>query len=227
MCRSHAACVQHLRVCLNLQEGSGAGQRDDNASKQAGADAAGGQTNTGGTCQCRSGTTAGLRWSPLRPHMLQRTPCMMVDTKCLSASAMSVSACCSTVVHLYHALAVCLTQHASRFNSFHTAAAHLCAGLVLVLAKLCVHMENTTVPHVVEVLAGAFQGKGLTGSDGPPRFVGGEVARRLGSTASKPHCHQHCRLAHVMQPRSRNHSKLCKHSTSLDSFAQWTYMLQC
>jgi hypothetical protein len=60
-----------------------------------------------------------------------------------------------------------------------------CAGLVLVLAKLCVHMETTTVPYVVEVLAGAFQGRGLAGSDGPPRFVGGEVARRLGSTASE------------------------------------------
>jgi hypothetical protein len=56
---------------------------------------------------------------------------------------------------------------------------------VLVLAKLCVHMETTTVPHVVEVLAGAFQGRGLAGSDGPPRFVGGEVARRLGATASE------------------------------------------
>ena len=61
-------------------------------------------------------------------------------------------------------------------------------GLVLVLAKLCVHMETTTVSHVVEVLAGAFQGNGLTGSDGPPRFVGGEVARRLGATASEFLC---------------------------------------
>jgi hypothetical protein len=46
-------------------------------------------------------------------------------------------------------------------------------------------METTTVPHVVEVLAGAFQGRGLAGTDGPPRFVGGEVARRLGATASE------------------------------------------
>lgn len=57
------------------------------------------------------------------------------------------------------------------------------------LAKLCVHMETTTVPHVVEVLAGAFQGgAGFSGSDGPPRFVGGEVARQLGSTASEWLC---------------------------------------
>lgn len=70
-----------------------------------------------------------------------------------------------------------------------------CPGLVLVLAKLCVHMETTTVPYVVEVLAGAFQGRGLAGSDGPPRFVGGEVARRLGSTASESQarsCHTAC-----------------------------------
>jgi hypothetical protein len=59
-------------------------------------------------------------------------------------------------------------------------------GLVLVLAKLCVHMETMTVPHIVEVLANAFQGSGSTGSDAPPRFVGGEVARRLGTIASEP-----------------------------------------
>jgi hypothetical protein len=57
-------------------------------------------------------------------------------------------------------------------------------GLVLVLAKLCVHMETTTVPHVVEVLAASAQGAAAF-SDGPPRFVGGEVARQLGSTASE------------------------------------------
>jgi hypothetical protein len=58
------------------------------------------------------------------------------------------------------------------------------AGLVLVLAKLCGHMETTVVPYVVEVLAASFQG-GAGFSDGPPRFVGGEVARHLGSTASE------------------------------------------
>lgn len=58
-------------------------------------------------------------------------------------------------------------------------------GLVLVLANLCLHMETSTVPLVVELLAGAFQGSSGTPSDGPPRFVGGEVARRVGHTASE------------------------------------------
>lgn len=84
---------------------------------------------------------------------------------CLSAT--------SHAVPMVHAVSLCVL------------CAIACPGLVLVLAKLCVHMETTTVPYVVEVLVGAFQGRGLAGSDGPPRFVGGEVARRLGSTASE------------------------------------------
>lgn len=61
------------------------------------------------------------------------------------------------------------------------------AGLVLLLAKLCLHLEGTVVPHVVEVLAaGAFQGgRGRRAGDTPPQFVGGEAARRLGSAARK------------------------------------------
>jgi hypothetical protein len=54
---------------------------------------------------------------------------------------------------------------------------------VLVLAKLCVHIETITVPYVVEVLAGAFSI--YSSGDGPPRFVGGEAARRLGTTGSE------------------------------------------
>jgi len=62
----------------------------------------------------------------------------------------------------------------------------LIVGLVLLLAKLCVHMETTTVLHVVEVLGSAFQSRAaFTSNDGLPRFVGGNVARRLGSTASE------------------------------------------
>lgn len=57
------------------------------------------------------------------------------------------------------------------------------AGVVLLLAKLCAFMEATTVPYVVEVLAVAFQGRGLRATGEPPQFVGGEVARRLGSAA--------------------------------------------
>ena len=61
-----------------------------------------------------------------------------------------------------------------------------CAGLVLVLARLCVHMETNTVPLAVELLGGAFQGsRSSSHSDGPPRFIGGQVARRLGTTASE------------------------------------------
>lgn len=60
----------------------------------------------------------------------------------------------------------------------------VCVGLVLLLAKLCVFMESTTIPSVMDLLASAFQGKGFRASDEPPPFVGGEVARRLG-TASR------------------------------------------
>eukprot|EP00878_Enallax_costatus_P034185 GHUV01037857.1.p1 GENE.GHUV01037857.1~~GHUV01037857.1.p1 ORF type:complete len:130 (-),score=24.76 GHUV01037857.1:347-736(-) len=46
-------------------------------------------------------------------------------------------------------------------------------------------MESTTVPSVMELLASAFQTKGFRGSDEPPPFVGGEVARRLGTAGSE------------------------------------------
>lgn len=58
-------------------------------------------------------------------------------------------------------------------------------GIVLLLAKLCVFMEGTTVPSVMELLAASFLGRGFRSSDEPPPFVGGEVARRLGTAASK------------------------------------------
>jgi hypothetical protein len=60
------------------------------------------------------------------------------------------------------------------------------AALVLLLAKLCMFMEDSSVPYVMEVLAAGFQGRtGFRASDEPPPFVGGEVARRLGTAASK------------------------------------------
>jgi hypothetical protein len=60
------------------------------------------------------------------------------------------------------------------------------AGLVLLLAKLCMFMEDSSVPYVMEVLAAGFQGRtGFRASDEPPPFVGGEVARRLGTAASE------------------------------------------
>jgi hypothetical protein len=60
------------------------------------------------------------------------------------------------------------------------------AGLVLLLAKLCMFMEDSSVPYVMEVLAAGFQGRtGIRASDEPPPFVGGEVARRFGTAASE------------------------------------------
>ncbi|DBB17629.1 TPA: hypothetical protein ACH3X3_002673 [Trebouxia sp. C0006] len=58
------------------------------------------------------------------------------------------------------------------------------AGLLLLLAQLCSFMENTAVLHVMEVIAATFPGQGgSSGSDQPPAFVAGEVARRLGTAA--------------------------------------------
>lgn len=61
-----------------------------------------------------------------------------------------------------------------------------CLGLVLLLAKLCIQMESQTVPYVMEVLATAFPGMGGGGGgEEPPPFVAGEVARKLGTAASR------------------------------------------
>jgi hypothetical protein len=57
--------------------------------------------------------------------------------------------------------------------------------LVLLLSKLCMVMESSTVPSVMEVLAVAFHASGFRASDEPPPFVAGEVARRLGTAASE------------------------------------------
>ncbi|KAA6417142.1 MAG: hypothetical protein FRX49_12897 [Trebouxia sp. A1-2] len=58
------------------------------------------------------------------------------------------------------------------------------AGLLLLLAQLCSFMENTAVLHVMEIIAATFPGQGgSSGSDQPPAFVAGEVARRLGTAA--------------------------------------------
>jgi len=52
------------------------------------------------------------------------------------------------------------------------------AGLLLLLAQLCSFMENTAVLHVMEIIAATFPGQGgSSGSDQPPAFVAGEVAR--------------------------------------------------
>jgi hypothetical protein len=53
-------------------------------------------------------------------------------------------------------------------------------ALLLLLAKLCLFLEATTVPSVMEVLALHFPGQS---ADGPPPFVAGEVARRAGTAA--------------------------------------------
>lgn len=58
---------------------------------------------------------------------------------------------------------------------------------MLLLAKLCIFMESSIVPSVMEALAASSQGRSsFRSSDQPPPFVGGEVARRLGTAASEP-----------------------------------------
>jgi hypothetical protein len=62
-------------------------------------------------------------------------------------------------------------------------------GLILLLAKVCVYMESTSVPYVMETIASVFSGRGGgRGSDQPPAFVAGEVARRLGTGSSESGC---------------------------------------
>lgn len=58
------------------------------------------------------------------------------------------------------------------------------SGLVLLLVKLCIYMEQQSLPFVMETIASVFTSRsGLRGEDAPPAFVAGEVARRL-TTAS-------------------------------------------
>mmetsp|Transcript_18627 Transcript_18627/g.47206 ORF Transcript_18627/g.47206 Transcript_18627/m.47206 type:complete len:953 (-) Transcript_18627:187-3045(-) len=64
------------------------------------------------------------------------------------------------------------------------------SGMTLMLAKLCLHMEQSSVPWVMEHIAGAFMLRGAAGAvssgraDLPPAFVPGEVARRLSAASS-------------------------------------------
>lgn len=62
-------------------------------------------------------------------------------------------------------------------------------GITLLLAKLCLHMEQSSVPWVMETIAGAFVIRGggpgsAARADMPPAFVPGEVARRLSAASS-------------------------------------------
>jgi hypothetical protein len=61
---------------------------------------------------------------------------------------------------------------------FSTAGSPAPPGLVLLLARLCSAMEEAAVPAAMEALALTFPGQGGgLGSDQPPAFVAGEVAR--------------------------------------------------
>lgn len=55
-------------------------------------------------------------------------------------------------------------------------------GFLLLLAKLCLFLEGTTVPAVMDDLALHFPNTS-SGPDAPPPFVPGEAARRLGAAA--------------------------------------------
>lgn len=198
-------------TCMSiwLQEGSGAGHGDDGAGGQAGARTADGQPNTGAALGLVS------HWQ----YMLRA--CRAGVDGARQWFGIDLRRCLMFLVgrSLWRVGLLCP------------------AGLVLVLAKLCVHMETTTVPHVVEVLANAFQSRGFTGSDGPPRFVGGEVARRLGTTASKPgiaasscYSHTHVNPAPLQIPscavsirldgklgRQDHVAKGCHHHSTMDT----------
>lgn len=52
------------------------------------------------------------------------------------------------------------------------------SALVLLLAKLCLHLETTALPCAVEATAAAFEGAGGgRGADLPPAFVPAQVSR--------------------------------------------------
>lgn len=52
------------------------------------------------------------------------------------------------------------------------------AVLLLLLARTCIFMHSTALPHVMETLAATFPGQGgSSGSGQPPAFVAGQVGK--------------------------------------------------
>ena len=52
------------------------------------------------------------------------------------------------------------------------------AVLLLLLARTCIFMQSTALPHVMETLAGTFPGQGgSSGSGQPPAFVAGQIGK--------------------------------------------------
>ena len=52
------------------------------------------------------------------------------------------------------------------------------AVLLLLLARTCMFMQSTALPHVMETLAGTFPGQGgSSGSGQPPAFVAGQIGK--------------------------------------------------
>ena len=50
--------------------------------------------------------------------------------------------------------------------------------LLLLLARTCIFMQATALPHVMETLAGSFPGQGgSSGSGQPPAFVAGQIGK--------------------------------------------------
>ena len=50
--------------------------------------------------------------------------------------------------------------------------------LLLLLARTCIFMHSTALPHVMETLAATFPGQGgSSGSGQPPAFVAGQVGK--------------------------------------------------
>ncbi|GJM96543.1 hypothetical protein PR202_ga13387 [Eleusine coracana subsp. coracana] len=59
------------------------------------------------------------------------------------------------------------------------------AALVLMLAQLCVYIEQTTIPKVTEELASSFSGGGARSYEYGPPFVPGEICRLYHSSGEK------------------------------------------
>eukprot|EP00898_Chlorokybus_atmophyticus_P004112 jgi/Chlat1/4701/Chrsp3S05649 len=59
------------------------------------------------------------------------------------------------------------------------------AGLILLLARVCLYLELSSVPHVMESLAHAFSGGGQRGAGHAPPFVAGEMMRALRTAGEK------------------------------------------
>lgn len=85
-------------------------------------------------------------------------------------------------------------------------------ALLLLLARLCVHLESAALPCAVEAVASAFGGAGGgLGADQPPAFVAAQVSRCARSSSGAP---PHAGRCH-MSSHARVHAHLATHTYPL------------